>query len=511
MEERKKEGLANVNDYKASDDSIIDIDSVVENNDIIQIDDDNDYDEEYMTNVSNNLVSEVDKVLNESNDEPDDAPLEEIQTQKEEVHEEVHEEHVEPVVEEKNPAESIFDDAPAQSLEEENNIVEQHNEVIEDKSFEEIRREQLNNSMEKKNQKFEHSEVPNNSNSKYVSFESRVIRFSLLFIVFFIAGFFLMLKSFNFNQEEYINYAETTNLDYRVYLKENKFYEEKFLEKGMLYVASLIDHIEIDFLYNFNIDEKVDLDFKYNITGVLSITDNDGKNVYLTKDYKLLEDKTFSLSGGEQDHTLTESIIIDYGAYNKLANSFKSTYGLDTASKLTVYLNVDKTSRDEQLKDIEKDSNMLIEIPLSQRSVSISMDYKDINRHSSLVKSPSVTVNSYVFMILAVILLGVAVFGLYKLLKLLGLMNNKKSNYDKFIAKMMRQYDRLIVVHYTCPDLSNYNVIKIKEFNELLDMRDNLKVPIMYYNVTDHQKSYFYILNNNDLYLLVLKSVDFEK
>ena len=154
---------------------------------------------------------------------------------------------------------------------------------------------------------------------------------------------------------------------------------------------------------------------------------------------------------------------------------------------------------------------MLIEIPLSQRSVSISMDYKDINKHSSLVKSSSVTVNSYIFIILAFVCICGAVFGLYKLLKLLGLMSAKKSNYDKYIAKMMRQYDRLIVVHYTCPDLSNYNVIKIKEFNELLDMRDNLKVPIMYYNVTDHQKSYFYIQNNNDLYLLILKAVDFEK
>ena len=523
MEERKKEGLANVNDLDTSkDDSIIDIDSVIENSDIVQIDDgtDSDYDEEYMTNVSNNLVSEVDALLSsESNDEADDAPLTKVEPEVP-VNEEpkVESEVVEPVkeeakvVEEKNPAESMFDDAPVanQTLEEVNNVVEQHNDAIEQRSFEEMRREQLNNSMEKKNQRFEHTEVPNSSNSKYVSYESRVIRWALLFIVFFIGGFFLMLKSFNFNKEEYISYAETTNLDYRVYLKENKFYEEKFLEKGMLYVASLIDHIDIDFLYNFNIDEKVDLDFKYNITGVLSITDNDGKNVYLTKDYKLLDDKTFKMNG-EQDHTLKESIIIDYGAYNKLANSFKSTYGLDTASKLTVYLNVDKTSANQELKDMEKDSNMLIEIPLSQRSVSISMDYKDINRHSSLVKSSSVTVKSYAFIAIAVVLLGGAVFGLYKLLRLLGFMTNKKSNYDKFIAKMMRQYDRLIVVHYTCPDLSNYNVIKIKEFNELLDMRDNLKVPIMFYNVTDHQKSYFYILNNNDLYLLILKAVDFEK
>ena len=146
-----------------------------------------------------------------------------------------------------------------------------------------------------------------------------------------------------------------------------------------------------------------------------------------------------------------------------------------------------------------------------KRSVSISMDYKDINRNSNLVKKSSVSVNNVAFIILGTLLMLGSFYGLYKLLKLLGLLSPKKSAYDKYVAKMMRQYDRLIVVHYTCPDLSNYNVVKITEFNELLDMRDNLKVPIMFYNVTDHQKSYFYIINNNELYLLVLKAVDFEK
>ena len=524
MEERKKDNLASDDNYSEAS-SVIDIDDAINNDDIIEIDDSDeiDYDQEYMTNVSNNLVSEVDKVLNseEEKEEVSEEPLEEVKEEtvveepvvkepepvKETPVEEEKEspkpapvEEKEPVVEE-NPAKSIFDD--------ENEAMEAKNEGTVEKSFEELRREQENNRIERKNVRFEKSEAPE-SKGGYISYEKRVARFSLFFVIFFLAGFFLMYKSFTFNQEKYIDYTERTNLDYKVYLKPNKFYEEQYLDKGMLYVASLIDKIDIDFLYNYNISEKVDLDFKYNITGVLSITDGDGKNVYLTKDYTLLENKEFSLKG-EQDHTIKENIVIDYGAYNKLANSFKSTYGLDTASKLTVYLNIDKKSANQEIKDSEKANNMLIEIPLSQRSVSISMDYKDINRNSNLVKKSSVSVNNVAFIILGSLLMIGSFYGLYKLLRLLGLLNPKKSAYDKYIAKMMRQYDRLIVVHYTCPDLSNYNVVKIKEFNELLDMRDNLKVPIMYYNVTDHQKSYFYIINNNDLYLLVLKAVDFEK
>ena len=54
-------------------------------------------------------------------------------------------------------------------------------------------------------------------------------------------------------------------------------------------------------------------------------------------------------------------------------------------------------------------------------------------------------------------------------------------------------------------------MIKISKFEELLDVRDNLKLPIMYYVVTKHTKCCFYIKHNDDLYLLTIKSVDLEQ
>ena len=59
------------------------------------------------------------------------------------------------------------------------------------------------------------------------------------------------------------------------------------------------------------------------------------------------------------------------------------------------------------------------------------------------------------------------------------------------------------------PDLNQFEVIKISKFTELLDVRDNLKLPIMYYVVAKHHKSYFYIKKDNDIYLLTVKETDF--
>ena len=611
MEERKKDKLEDgtLDDFSIEnlDNSLgiktsifDDINSTSENKEEEKVEetssDDIDFDKTYLTNVSNDLAAEVNKVLNgydeEDEDEivtvlPDkpiieideepkeeiveepvveddslpvlDEPIEEesdepsieelpteieepvVEEPTEEIEEpksviEIDEPEIEPIItkpkriiEEPKEETPVIEEEPVlediapeieESIEEVVSSEEPKEEIVTEEPSKEVIEEESKVIEEPKEEKYEslldqkpvreetHKEEPKvDFKSKYIGYETRVIRFSLLFLVFFVLGFFLLYKSININGEEYINYTETSNLDYKVLLKENSFYEEKYLGKDMLYVASLIDKIDIDFMYNFNIDEKVNLDFNYVISGKLSIMDAEGKKVYLTKDYELLPSKTFSLKN-EQDHTIIENLVIDYDQYNKLANSFKSTYGLDTTSKLAIYLNVVKSSQGEKIADVNVDNNILIEIPLSERSVSISMDYKDINRQSKLVKKSSISIGNVLLAIISLLFLAVAGFGLYNVLKLLGLLSTKKSKYDKYITKIMRQYDRLIVKHFTCPELSNYNVIKIKEFNELLDMRDNLKMPIMYYNVTDHEKSYFYIVNGNDLYLLVLKAVD---
>ena len=66
-----------------------------------------------------------------------------------------------------------------------------------------------------------------------------------------------------------------------------------------------------------------------------------------------------------------------------------------------------------------------------------------------------------------------------------------------------------MVITTTIPNFDDYQIIEINSFNELIDVRDNLRLPIMYYNITSHKKSYFYILHENNLYLYILDADDF--
>ena len=99
------------------------------------------------------------------------------------------------------------------------------------------------------------------TNKFYYSYNKRLILNCVLFIVLLIAGTNFLIKAFTLEEAKVINYAEHSNLDYKVYLKSNNFYEDEYLPKDMLYVANLIDKIKIDFNYQFSIEEQINLMF----------------------------------------------------------------------------------------------------------------------------------------------------------------------------------------------------------------------------------------------------------
>ena len=154
---------------------------------------------------------------------------------------------------------------------------------------------------------------------------------------------------------------------------------------------------------------------------------------------------------------------------------------------------------------------MSLTIPLSEKAINIQMDYKEINASKTLVKEENVKIENVLFVIFSIIFLLVAIQMLHKLIKILPIFHKKLSLYDNYIKKILTEYDRLIVESSYCPEFEKYNIIKVKEFSELVDVHDNINQPILYYEVTKHQKSYFYIKSNDDIYLTTIKAVDLEE
>lgn len=353
----------------------------------------------------------------------------------------------------------------------------------------------------------------NNTTAHYFSFWQRVFINVLFSILLLLCGIIFLIKSFDVEKEKIIKYSEYSNLDYKVYLKDNNFYEQDYLDKDMIYVASLIDNIKVNFNYNFNIDEKQNIKFDYQIIAKLQIQDLDGKYTYYEKNYTLLDKKQVEMLG-ENSKNISESVDINYNEYNKIANDFKNTYGIGTTSKLTLYFNINKTPLSEQWNMTNKLDNIVLNIPLSEKSINIDMNYKDINNNSYIKEHNRIIIDNIISLIVTFVFVVVSIIYAIKTIRLLEKLATKKNVYDVYVKKILNEYDRLIVETKTSPDLYNTNknnIIVIEKFTELLDVRDNLKQPIMYYVVTKHEKCHFYIINGEKLYLNTIKRVDLEK
>lgn len=344
---------------------------------------------------------------------------------------------------------------------------------------------------------------------RYVDYKTRLVGHSLMFIALFVLTVIFLQGAFGVAASKTIQYNETSNLDYRVYLKENNFYDTDYLGKNKVYIANLIDNIEINFRYNYNIVEPANVDFTYNVVAKLTIADGSGKNNYYEKEYVLLANKTASIKNNTF-YNLNEKVKIDYSYYNSLANSFKQQYGVDTTSNLTVYLKVNKKTDIANASNAYENSTMYVKIPLSEKAINIELNYRDINNSNYIIQGVDSKTDNIIFGVLSVLSIIVALVFAIKIIRLLTLLRGKKSIYDKYVEKILNEYDRLIVENGTGPDTKNNKVIKISRFEELLDVRDNLKLPIMYYVITKHTKCCFYIKHNDDLYLMTIKAVDLE-
>ena len=112
------------------------------------------------------------------------------------------------------------------------------------------------------------------------------------------------------------------------------------------------------------------------------------------------------------------------------------------------------------------------------------------------------------YLIIGIISLIVSLYLFIKIVKRLSRLSISPTDYDKTLKKILNQYDRLIVTTSSMPNLEKNNIIKLKEFVELLDAKDNLHKPIFFIEVTPHQKAYFFIQDDDKIILFTLKNID---
>ena len=340
---------------------------------------------------------------------------------------------------------------------------------------------------------------------KHFSFGKRLALNIFLFLIFVIPCLYVATKTIEREKTTPINYSDVNNVSYKVYLKANDFYREKYLEMNRAYVASLIDYIDIDYNYIFNIEKITNMNFDYKVIAELILENAKGTS-FVDEKY-IIKDSTKRKLNNGGTLNIDENVKIDYSYYNRLANKFKIETGVDINGYLNVYLEVNKKTDENLNYKINENVKSNIKIPLSERAIEINFDSNNDKIYKQVTPVGNIKFNLE-YLIVEIMLLIISAIFLARIINYLLLLSKTKTPYDKYVNKLLKDYDRLVVETKTNIELSKYNVIKINNFNELLDVRDNLKLPIIYYNIVKHEKGIFYIKNNLDVYSYVVKGID---
>lgn len=310
--------------------------------------------------------------------------------------------------------------------------------------------------------------------------KKKEIILSILALILSITCFVLYDKSKNMVVLNEIKYNENGYLRYKVHLTDSSYYGTDYLDEDMQYISSIIDKIEVSYNYNAEFDKQDKFEIITNLTANIRIVDGQTGKVIYTKSEGLNNKKETKKEIGIED-----KVTIDYKKYNQLANEFKTKYGISANCKLSLSYVIQY--RDDKT-GISQSRLMTMEMPLSEQMITITRT-ADINNNSSYIVSTTKSWLNTLLFVGAIVILIIDSICIVKLIDVVKKRLDSESKYDRFIKKTLKEYDAYITVSNSDYEVGGKKVFNIPSFKELLDVRNNLEKPIIYYKIDeDHSK-----------------------
>lgn len=315
------------------------------------------------------------------------------------------------------------------------------------------------------------------------------------FLYLFIGIAFLVVSIFYTNYKTYSS-NENSSAEYMVCLKKNDYYKDACLTEGMEYLSQLTDKIRLTLKYNNVYSKKVDSDFKYYIKANVNISNADsGKTLYKTEDI-IQKSKSYDKTG--EVVTLTEDVTVDYNKYNKLVNEYISKYGVTSNAILDVGLYIEE---DKVAKEVSA-----VQIGLAKQTFNITKD--TIKDNTVDIKASNINVFSIIGLVFVCLAL---VVGIYAVIRLITIKDADLTPYEKELRRILTEYDRVIVDASSKKiSLINKELVEVKSFLELVDVRDTIEKPIVHLTVNE-DKSEFYVQDEKIVYKFTMSEDDFSE
>lgn len=332
----------------------------------------------------------------------------------------------------------------------------------------------------------------------------------VILAIFFLGAFLVVLFSSHILNptitKKVTSSTYTNNVNYQVYLLNNNFISQPSLGMDEAYIASMVNYVTVNFRQSSSFRNRSTFRYNYNIYARLSAT-------YQTEDGNDSEiwSQTFPLktqdiqSATEENFSIQEQVSVPYWDYQSIVDSFKNTYHLKMDVSLDVIMDIEYRFNDATTKT----STMKLSIPMNQDVFQIATDYEKEEQVSNTEEFSNMTMPIAVAIVLLVLFGGAGVVACFFLfIKLLQLYSN--TEYERIKNKIRKDYGSIIVDVDNAIDFSKFTIFEIKTIAELVDLEEELRIPILFYEKKKAGICYFVIIKDHYMYRFTLRDLEQE-
>lgn len=339
---------------------------------------------------------------------------------------------------------------------------------------------------------------------------NKVIRISILTFLL-VAGFALTIFGIS---DSYVTlkYNEDNSINYKVFLKPNNYFDTQFLGENRTYITSIIDYIRIQYRYNLKFSENVNGEYTYYINAAVYANKPSGnEGYYWSKEYNLVEPKTLKLNN-VNGLVINEIVNVDYSKYNSILEQFKKDYSIETDGLLKIQLVVESKVTGEKYTDsIKIPSNLNLSIPLLEKAVEASIEKNAVSNDSTLTMvDPIAKKIKFVCLILGFVIIFLTVLLIIRIIINRNL-NRKHHLYESTLKKFVDSHDSIIANVNNLPDITDLSLISVSSFDELIDVYNEVRMPINFYENDSHTRAIFRIINDRMCWEYILDKREIEK
>ncbi len=328
-------------------------------------------------------------------------------------------------------------------------------------------------------------------------------------IVALITGIVSYRIGFKAPENTKYSYKEDNSVGYKVFLKENSFFDSPYLEEGKTYITSLIDYINADFAYKVHFNNAVSGTINYQLNAqIRADKKNHEEGNYWTKTFTLVDKQTDVITN-RKNYETTLSQKIDYQRFNELLQSFITEYGISADSTLIVYLDVTGDVRVNDRNDsMNIDSKVSLTMPLSELAIEGTIDVNNSNIEKEIITKNAEREKMQLYMkllfLISIVLFFYFVFQCILIIKY----RTKFFSYRKAVKKICSNYEGMIV-RVQNASMKEGGVLDVESFEDLVNVYNSIREPINLRYEKD--RAVFFIINNGNCYVYTIKKEDFDK